>query len=508
MRNTPFIMLIQALCLLTISCSFSSRNHRWLPASPESLPRWRGFNLLGMFSKDWASRGFMEEDFRLISELGFNFVRLPLDYRLLIKDGDWTKFDETALQDIDQAIEWGEKYGIHVCINLHRAPGYTVAEPKEKTDLWTDEETQRVCAVHWAFFARRYRGIPNERLSFNLINEPAKIDGETYARVAETLVAAIRQEDPDRLIIADGIAWAREPCFELMPLNVAQATRGYAPMAISHYKASWINGADEMPAPVWPLPTTSGCLYGPYKPEFQSVMRLEGHFTQSTRLRLRVGTVTNHARLAVRADGKTIWEKAFACGPGKGEWRKAVHVPQFKIYQNIYDRDYTTTIPTETRVVELEVTEGDWLRLTEIGFRPIKEKSAKEHVLSLSNTWGQKQKPVRILDNAETWSFETTSTQDQSWLWENYIAPWQELESKGCGVMVGEWGAHNKTPHDVTLKWMEDCLKNWQKAGWGWALWNFRGSFGILDSDRSDVEYEEWHGHKLDRKMLDLLQKY
>jgi len=204
MRSTPFIILIQALCLLTMSCSFSSRNHRWLSASPESLPRWRGFNLLGMFSKDWASRGFIEEDFRLISELGFNFARLPLDYRLLIKDGDWTKFDETALQDIDQAIEWGEKYGIHVCINLHRAPGYTVAEPKEKTDLWTDEETQRVCALQWAFFARRYAGIPNERLSFNLINEPGKIDGETYARVAERLVDAIRQEDPDRLIIADG----------------------------------------------------------------------------------------------------------------------------------------------------------------------------------------------------------------------------------------------------------------------------------------------------------------
>jgi len=210
----------------------------------------------------------------------------------------------------------------------------------------------------------------------------------------------------------------------------------------------------------------------------------------------------------VRADGKTIWEKAFACGPGKGEWWKAVYVPQFKIYQNIYDRDYTTTIPTETRVVELEVTEGDWLRLTEIGFRPIKEKSAKEHVLSLSNTWGKKQEPLRIVDNGGTWSFKAASTQDQSWLWESYIEPWQELEARGCGVMVGEWGAHNKTPHDVTLNWMEDCLKNWQKAGWGWALWNRRGSFGILDSDRSDVEYEEWHGHKLDRKMLDLLQKY
>jgi len=45
-------------------------------------------------------------------------------------------------------------------------------------------------------------------------------------------------------------------------------------------------------------------------------------------------------------------------------------------------------------------------------------------------------------------------------------------------------------------------------AGLGWALWNFRGSFGIMDSDRRDVVYENWRGHKLDRKMLELLQRY
>ena len=73
--------------------------------------------------------------------------------------------------------------------------------------------------------------------------------------------------------------------------------------------------------------------------------------------------------------------------------------------------------------------------------------------------------------------------------------------------MVGEFGAYSPCPHDVALRWMEDMLSNWREAGWGFALWNFRGSFGILDSGRSDVAYEDFHGHKLDRKMLTLLQK-
>ncbi len=53
-----------------------------------------------------------------------------------------------------------------------------------------------------------------------------------------------------------------------------------------------------------------------------------------------------------------------------------------------------------------------------------------------------------------------------------------------------------------------DCLKNWQQAGFGWALWNFRGSLGVLDSGRADVPYEDFRAHKLDRRMMDLLQRY
>ncbi|MBO5885447.1 MAG: glycosyl hydrolase family 5, partial [Bacteroidaceae bacterium] len=73
---------------------------------------------------------------------------------------------------------------------------------------------------------------------------------------------------------------------------------------------------------------------------------------------------------------------------------------------------------------------------------------------------------------------------------------------------VGEFGAHNQTPHDVTLRWLADLLGVFKELGIGWALWNMSGSFGIMDSGRKDVAYEEFHGHKLDRKMLDILQRY
>jgi endoglucanase len=41
----------------------------------------------------------------------------------------------------------------------------------------------------------------------------------------------------------------------------------------------------------------------------------------------------------------------------------------------------------------------------------------------------------------------------------------------------------------------------------GWALWNFRGPFGVLHTQRAGTKFEDWHGHQLDRPLLALLQK-
>ncbi len=336
---------------------------RQIPAAEKSLPtptakqlpRWRGFNLLEKFTAGRRAP-FVEADFQWLAEWGFNFVRLPLSYHCWASPQDWLNLREEVLNEIDQAVEFGRQYGIHVNINFHRAPGYCVNPPKEPLDLWSDEKALSACAFHWAHFAKRYKGRPNSQVSFDLLNEPSDIPNATYARVVQRLTEAIREVDPGRLVIADGLKWGTKPVPELAKLGLAQSTRGYTPTRISHYKASWMSGSDKWPEPTWPL----------------------------------------------------------------------------KIKENdIYDRDR---------------------------------------------------------------------------LRRECIEPWKALQSQGVGVHVGEWGAYNRTPHQVVLAWMRDFLALWKEAGWGWSMWNFRGSFGPLDSGRTDIKYEVFRGHKLDRAMLELLQ--
>lgn len=89
-----------------------------------------------------------------------------------------------------------------------------------------------------------------------------------------------------------------------------------------------------------------------------------------------------------------------------------------------------------------------------------------------------------------------------------HYEPWAALMQKGVGVHCGECGCFNRTPHAVFLAWFRDLLEILTSLGIGYSLWNFRGAFGILDSGRSDIGYEEWRGHKLDRGLLDLLREF
>ena len=448
---------------------------------------------------------FREDDFRMISEWGFNFVRLPMDYRGYIVDGDWERFDEAVLKQIDEAVGWGGRYGIHVCLNLHRAPGWTVARPPEETNLWTDAEARRVAAKHWAMFARRYKGVPNSRLSFNLFNEPSGIETAAYVAVVTAMLEAIRAEDPERLVLCDGIEWGRKPVWEFIPMKVGMMTRGYDQFPLTHYKAGWVGGSGRWPVPRWPdAAGTNGALLGPAKGDISRPVVIEGRVAAGSTLRLVLGSVSSRATVAVAADGEEIWRQEIVAKEGDQRWEKITHKPQWGILQAEGTVEFTIPMVRKAKRLELRTVGGDWCALSEIG---IAGPDGDDVSVALENQWDAEQEVLHYNPDSDAGPIFGIR-RDRAWLRSKTIAPWRKFQQAGGGVMVGEWGVYNKTPHDVCLRWAEDCLHNWQEAGWGWALWNFRGTFGVLDSGRSDVDYKDYQGHQLDRKLLELLQRY
>lgn len=345
------------------------------------LPKWKGFNLLDFFSPDPLRRRepVREEYFKWMADWGFDFVRIPMAYPSYLKfdrDQDITldrirKVDRKAVREVDRLVKMAHKHDIHVSLNLHRAPGFCVnAGFNEPYNLWKDEQALDDFCWHWNFWAKKYRNVSRDLISFDLLNEPcvredmndqhskrSAIPGEMYRKMAMRAAEAIRSENSNHLVIADGNNVGRDVIPEIMDLDIGQSCRGYNPGIISHYKAPWANkDPDNLPEPKWP------------------------------------GQV------------------------------------------------------------------GD-----------------------------------QYLSRA---------------MLEEFYQPWIELVNKGVGVHCGECGCWNKTPHDVFLAWFRDVLDILTSNGIGFALWEFKGSFGLLNSGRADVDYEDWHGHKLDRKLLDLLMEF
>lgn len=250
------------------------------PQSPNPLPRWRGFNLLPFFSSfdrsgEANSMVIPADDLRLIRDLGFDYVRLPIDYWLFV-DSDWaqtrqmdpahvTRVRASALDKLDALVAQCRASGLHLTLNLHRAPGYCInGWEHEPYNLFKDPDAEDAFAFYWDLFARRYASEPASTLSFNLVNEAPnpgeKMSTGDYRRVMKRAGDAIRAVSPDRLVIVDGIRVGREVSTNLIQEGYAQAVHAYDPHPLTHYKAGWVRGSDQYPVPQWPYVTADGVI--------------------------------------------------------------------------------------------------------------------------------------------------------------------------------------------------------------------------------------------------------
>ena len=241
------------------------------------LPEWKGFNVLDFFYPDPSSNSHRttEEDLKWMRDWGFDFIRVPMAYPAYLefdRSRDITpdavyQISNEAVENVDRLVYLAHRYGMHVSLNLHRAPGYCInAGFHEPYNLWKDREAQEAFYWHWQMWARRYRETDSRQISFDLLNEPAMrtdmndqhsgrtpLSEELYAGLAEEAARVIWEENPGHLVIADGNEVGSEVIQKLTHLPIGQSCRGYHPHIISHYGASWaFEDPEDMPPLQYP----------------------------------------------------------------------------------------------------------------------------------------------------------------------------------------------------------------------------------------------------------------
>jgi hypothetical protein len=231
------------------------------------MPRY-GFNFQWMFSRGRWSNSPQPPDEKALdfmAEHGFDFVRIPTDYRFWTNDFDYFHPDEAVFEYLDRYLEACRSRNMQMSLNIHRAPGYCInANHIEKHNLWVDQLAQDAFVFLWETFTRRYQGVPNNQISFDLLNEPPNegqygLTRANHAALMRRTVAAIRAIDPQREIAIDGLGGGHLAMPELADCGqenggpgVIHSRRGYQPMPISHHAAWWWDGHEQAPEPIYP----------------------------------------------------------------------------------------------------------------------------------------------------------------------------------------------------------------------------------------------------------------
>lgn len=167
-----------------------------------------------------------DADLAAIAALGFSTVRLPLNHTVVE--------DPARLAIVDALLDSAAVEGIQVVLDLHAAPGgqadLFTADP-DATLLWDDPEAQAATVELWGVLAARYAGNPAV-VGYDLLNEPLPPDEAVYLALLRDIIAAVRAQDPDTLLIVEGTAFSRDfrPFTERLDENMAYEAHLYTSM--------------------------------------------------------------------------------------------------------------------------------------------------------------------------------------------------------------------------------------------------------------------------------------
>jgi endoglucanase len=186
-----------------------------------------------------------KDDINFIKKIGFNTVRVPLDWRLFAEPGDSVeasdRLDGEGWALLDRLVQWCHAAGLRVIVDLHAAPGGQTGVNHDNGPgfplTFYVPQYRRMTIAMWQKIAAHYRD-ETAVLGYDLLNEPIS----PYSDVAylnprleplyRDIVAAIRSVDRNHAVLLGGAQWNT---------NFAVFDEPFDGNAIYTYHKFWVN---------------------------------------------------------------------------------------------------------------------------------------------------------------------------------------------------------------------------------------------------------------------------
>lgn len=210
-----------------------------------------GVNLGGWLSqcdhtKERYDSFIKEEDIEVIKNWGLDHIRVPIDYDL-VEDNEGN-YKEDGFAYLDKVLDWAEKYGLNMILDLHKTFGFSFDDGEAETGFFENASYQERFYKLWEEFAKRY-GKYSDRLCFEILNEVTEKEYcDIWNEISTKCIKRIRAIAPDIKILLGGYYNNSIEALKDLALpvdeNIVYNFHCYEPLVFTHQGGYWVAGMD------------------------------------------------------------------------------------------------------------------------------------------------------------------------------------------------------------------------------------------------------------------------
>lgn len=190
-----------------------------------------------------------EKDIAYIASLGYDHVRVPVDYNVL--EGEDGNIIPSGFGYLENCRSWCEKHHLNMLIDLHECYGYSFDPLKKDMDrkkFFYDDALQERFLHLWSEIAIRFKDYPDQ-VAFEPLNEVVLEEvADAWNAVIAKYVTLMRSIVPEAYLVIGGVCYNNVLSVPLIKVpdtyKIVFNFHCYEPMVFTHQGAYWV---EDMP---------------------------------------------------------------------------------------------------------------------------------------------------------------------------------------------------------------------------------------------------------------------